>query len=215
MIPWLEPGLPPQFPDTESALNEPNGLLAAGGSLNLPWLRAAYKNGIFPWFNDGEPILWWSPAPRTVLFPETFHTSRSLAKLARQQKYRLTFNEAFSEVIRACAERRPNQSGTWINDSMVRAYHEAYAAKLAQSVECFNEAGELVGGLYGIAIGQVFFGESMFSREPNTSKLCLKHLVESGKFRMVDCQMPTGHLRSLGAKEISREDFEARLAEWL
>ncbi len=215
MIPWLDPGLTPHFPDTDQALDEPNGLLAAGGLLSIRWLKAAYQRGIFPWFNQGEPILWWSPAPRTVLFPSTFHTSRSLAKLARQGKYQLTCNQAFSEVIRACAARRPNQSGTWINETMMKAYQDAFEEGLARSVECFNEEGELVGGLYGIAIGQVFFGESMFSREANTSKLCLKHLIESGKYQMIDCQMPTGHLRSLGAQEISRQDFENRLAELL
>ena len=215
MIPWLDPGLTPHFPDTNQALDEPNGLLAAGGLLTIQWLKAAYQRGIFPWFNEGEPILWWSPAPRTVLFPESFHTSRSLAKLARQQKYQLTSNQAFSEVINACAARRPNQSGTWINETMMKAYQDAFNDGLAHSIECFNDQGELVGGLYGIALGQVFFGESMFSREANTSKLCLKHLIESGKYRMVDCQMPTGHLRSLGAQEISREDFESRLAELL
>lgn len=211
MIPWLDPGLSPQFPDTDSALDEPNGLLAAGGLLNVQWLRTAYQRGIFPWFNEGEPILWWSPAPRTVLLPESFHTSRSLAKLARQQKYQLTCNQNFTGVMNACAERRPNQSGTWINDSMLKAYQQAFEAGLATSVECWNDEGQLAGGLYGITIGQVFFGESMFSREANTSKLCLKHLIESGKYRMIDCQMPTGHLRSLGAQEISREEFEKRL----
>ena len=213
MIPWLDPGLTPQFPDTAQALDEPNGLLAAGGLLSIRWLKAAYQRGIFPWFNEGEPILWWSPAPRTVLFPSTFHTSRSLAKLARQQKYRLSCDQAFAEVINACAERRPNQSGTWINATMMKAYKDAFDEGLAHSVECFNDKGELVGGLYGIGIGQVFFGESMFSREANTSKLCLKHLIESGNYQMIDCQMPTGHLRSLGAQEISREDFEKRLSE--
>jgi len=214
VIPWLEPTAIPHFPDTASALSEPRGLLAAGGRLNVEWLLVAYRQGIFPWFSDNEPILWWSPAPRTVLYPDNFHQSRSLQKLARKEHFRITENRDFDGVIRACAEDRDGQHGTWINSQMITAYSEMHRAGFAQSIECWN--GErLVGGLYGIALGRVFFGESMFSLEANTSKLCLRHLVESGNYALIDCQLATRHLESLGAIEISREVFEAALDRWV
>lgn len=213
MIPWLDPDSAPYFPDTASVLAEPAGLLAAGGSLDVDWLLVAYRQGIFPWFDENEPILWWSPAPRTVLYPDHFHQSKSLQKLARQQRYQVTEDRAFRSVIEACAGEREGQQGTWINTQMVEAYVEMHQAGFAHSIECHRD-GELVGGLYGVALGKVFFGESMFSREPNTSKLCLKHLVDSGRYEMIDCQLPTGHLRSLGAIEISREEFESALNRW-
>lgn len=213
MIPWLNPDAAPQFPDTASALAEPAGLLAAGGSLDVDWLLVAYRQGIFPWFNENEPILWWSPAPRTVLYPERFYQSKSLQKLARQQRYQVTEDQTFRAVIETCAGEREGQQGTWINAQMIEAYVEMHHAGFAHSIECRRD-GELVGGLYGIALGQVFFGESMFSREPNTSKLCLKHLVDSGRYEVIDCQLPTGHLHSLGAIEISREEFENALNRW-
>jgi leucyl/phenylalanyl-tRNA--protein transferase len=203
----------PHFPDTASALAEPAGLLAAGGRLDVAWLLVAYRQGIFPWFNENEPILWWSPAPRTVLYPERFHQSKSLQKLARRQRYRITEDQDFRAVIEACAGEREDQNGTWINPQMIEAYSAMHEAGFAHSIECRRE-GKLVGGLYGIGLGRVFFGESMFSREPNTSKLCLKHLVDSGRYAMIDCQLPTGHLQSLGAIEISRDEFEAALNRW-
>ena len=214
MIPWLEPTSIPHFPDTRCALSEPSGLLAAGGRLSVEWLLVAYRQGIFPWFGDNEPILWWSPAPRTVLFPEDFHESKSLRKLARQSRYQFGIDIDFDAVIRACAENRDGQSGTWINEQMIDAFADMHRAGFAHSVEC-RAHGRLVGGLYGVALGQVFFGESMFSREPNTSKLCLRHLVRSGAYRMIDCQLATPHLKSLGAVEISREDFESALDRWV
>ena len=213
MIPWLDPDAAPYFPDTASVLAEPAGLLAAGGSLDVDWLLVAYRQGIFPWFNENEPILWWSPAPRTVLYPDRFHQSKSLQKLARQQRYQVTEDQAFRSVIEACADEREGQQGTWINTQMIEAYVEMHQAGFAHSIECRRD-GELIGGLYGIGLGKVFFGESMFSREPNTSKLCLKHLVDSGRYEMIDCQLPTEHLRSLGAIEISREKFEHALDRW-
>ena len=213
MIPWLDPDAAPYFPDTASVLAEPAGLLAAGGSLDVDWLLVAYRQGIFPWFNENEPILWWSPAPRTVLYPDRFHQSKSLQKLARQQRYQVTEDQAFRPVIEACASEREGQQGTWINTQMIEAYVEMHQAGFAHSIECRRD-GELIGGLYGIGLGKVFFGESMFSREPNTSKLCLKHLVDSGRYEMIDCQLPTEHLRSLGAIEISREKFEHALDRW-
>lgn len=214
MIQWLDPVDNPNFPETSAALDEPAGLLAAGGRLNVDWLLSAYRRGIFPWFNEGEPILWWSPAPRTVLLPREFHVSKSLQKLARQRRYRLSENTDFDAVIEACARtRRPGQQGTWINAHMIDAYIAMHRAGFAHSIEC-RVGDELVGGLYGIALGKVFFGESMFSRAANTSKLCLKYLVDSARFELIDCQLPTAHLHSLGAREISREEFEAALARW-
>ncbi len=213
MISWLDPTRNPYFPDTNSVMAEPAGLLAAGGSLDVEWLLAAYRQGIFPWFNENEPILWWSPAPRTVLYPRRFHQSKSLQKLARQGRYQITKNEDFKAVIEACAEDRLDHNGTWINSRMIAAYIEMNRQGFAHSFEC-RKQGQLVGGLYGIALGKVFFGESMFSRETNTSKLCLKQLVESGDYEIVDCQLPTGHLHSLGAIEISRDEFENALNRW-
>lgn len=211
MIPWLDPNQSPYFPDTFQALKEPNGLLAAGGRLSTDWLLVAYRQGIFPWFSNNEPILWWSPAPRTVLLPEKFHTSRSLTKLVRQKRYHITQSQDFEKVIRYCALPRKQQSETWIIDDMIKAYTEMYRAGFAQSFECRDHQGQLVGGVYGIAIDRIFFGESMFSLNPNTSKLCLKYIMECGLFDMIDCQMATEHLMSLGAIEIGREDFEDRL----
>lgn len=213
MIPWLQPEKSPHFPDTTSVLSEPPGLLAAGGSLDVEWLLVAYRQGIFPWFSDNEPILWWSPAPRSVLYPQKFHQSKSLLKLARQQRYEITEDQDFEAVIEACAGDRCGQSGTWITSQMIDAYIDMFTAGFAHSIEC-RDQGKLVGGLYGIALGRVFFGESMFSHAPNTSKLCLKYLVDSGRFEMIDCQMPTPHLVSLGAIEISREEFESALDRW-
>lgn len=214
MIPWLDPNTRPRFPPPEAALDEPPGLLAAGGSLAVDWLLSAYRQGIFPWFGENEPILWWSPAPRTVLYPQRFHQSRSLQKLARKQSYRISKDEDFDSVIRACAQQRQDQPGTWINSQMIRAYCDMHAAGFAHSLECRDQQGVLVGGLYGIVLGQVFFGESMFSRQASTSKLCLKHLVESEKYQIIDCQMATPHLGSLGASEISRAQFKAELDRW-
>ena len=213
MIPWLDPDGPPYFPETSLVLTEPSGLLAAGGSLDVEWLLVAYRQGIFPWFSEHEPILWWSPAPRTVLYPHNFHASRSLVKLARQQRYQISLDTDFEAVISACAEDRDGQLGTWINPAMIEAYIDMHAAGFAHSIEC-REQGELVGGLYGIGLGKVFFGESMFSRKPNTSKLCLKYLADCGDYELIDCQLPTEHLKSLGAIEISREEFEGALNRW-
>jgi leucyl/phenylalanyl-tRNA--protein transferase len=213
MISWLDPAAKPQFPPTGLALDEPAGLLAAGGRLSVDWLLLAYSRGIFPWFNEGEPILWWSPAPRTVLYPQAFHTSRSLARLHRQQRYRIDEDRDFSAVVQACAADRAGQRGTWINSQMRDAYLDMHHAGHAHSVEC-RAGDELVGGLYGIALGKVFFGESMFSRAANASKLCLKHLAESGRFEMIDCQLATDHLFSLGAEEIERAEFESALQHW-
>lgn len=214
MIPWLEPTAKPYFPDTSTVLTEPAGLLAAGGKLDVEWLLVAYRQGIFPWFSESEPILWWCPAPRTVLYPKRFYQSKSLQKLARQRRYQITVDQDFEAVIEACAADREGQSGTWINSQMIDAYIEMHHAGFAHSIECRHQD-ELVGGLYGIGLGRIFFGESMFSRAANASKLCLKHLVDSGNYEMIDCQLPTEHLHSLGAIEISRDEFESALNRWI
>jgi leucyl/phenylalanyl-tRNA--protein transferase len=215
MIPWLDPNQPPSFPDTSLALNEPNGLLAAGGALSADWLLAAYRQGIFPWFSDDEPILWWTPAPRTILLPSSFHLSKSLRKLVRQQPYRITQNLAFPSVIRHCAETRNDQAGTWIVDPMINAYLAMHRAGYAHSIECWDSDDQLVGGLYGISLGSVFFGESMFSRVSNASKLCLHQVIHSGNYALIDCQMATSHLMSLGAIEVDRTQFEAMLNQFV
>lgn len=211
MIPWLNPADPPWFPDTNTALDEPRGLLAVGGKLSIDWLLVAYRQGIFPWFSHQEPILWWSPAPRTVIFSESFHSSRSLNYLWRKNRYRFTRNQTFEAVIKQCAAPRSNQTGTWIVDDMIEAYIAMHEAGFAHSIECWDSADKLVGGLYGISLGRIFFGESMFSLDSNTSKLCLKYLLESGDYDLLDCQLPTDHLIRLGATEISRDEFEQLL----
>jgi len=211
MIPWLDPNQAPHFPDTFQALQEPNGLLAAGGRLSVEWLLVAYRQGIFPWFSENEPILWWSPAPRTVFVPEKFHCSRSLSRLSRKKRYHITCNQSFAEVIEQCAQPRKTQPETWIIAEMIDAYIDMFKAGFAQSIECRDDENNLVGGVYGVVLGRVFFGESMFSRVSNASKLCLKYILECGEFDLLDCQMPTAHLMSLGAIEIGREAFENHL----
>lgn len=211
MIPWLDPDLPPRFPDTRHAQQEPNGLLAAGGELTRPWLIEAYRHGIFPWFNEDEPILWWSPVPRTVLFPENFKINRSLRKFLRKDLYHITRDQRFSEVMQACAEPRKGQPGSWISPAMIQAYNELFKAGLAHSYECWDADNVMVGGLYGVSLGQVFFGESMFSHADNASRCCLKALIDSGLYHLIDCQMNTEHMIKMGAQDIEREQFEQLL----
>ncbi|MDC7827353.1 leucyl/phenylalanyl-tRNA--protein transferase [Aquipseudomonas alcaligenes] len=205
------------FPALERALREPNGLLAAGGDLSAERLIAAYRHGCFPWFSEGQPLLWWSPDPRTVLFPEEFHLSRSLAKLLRQQRYRVTFDQDFAAVIEGCASPRDYADGTWITDSMRAAYLELHQRGLAHSVEVWDGE-QLVGGLYGLTMGQLFFGESMFSRADNASKIGFATLVSKLRewgFALIDCQMPTRHLHSFGARPITRAEFAHYLQQHL
>ncbi len=216
MIPWLHASTP--FPPLARALTEPNGLLAAGDDLSLPRLLEAYGLGIFPWFNPGEPVLWWSPDPRMVLFPDEFKLSRSLKKRLARADYEVRVDTAFTRVMRACAEPREAAGGTWIGEPMIAAYGALHEAGYAHSFESWarDENGEhLVGGLYGVAIGRAFFGESMFSRANDASKVALAHLVDHLKrnaFGVIDCQMNTAHLASLGAREIARAEFSALLA---
>jgi len=212
MIPWL--GKHPAFPPLTRALREPNGLLAAGGALTPEWLLAAYRRGIFPWFNEGEPILWWSPDPRMVVFPDEVTPSRSLRKTLRNRNYEVRLDHDFPAVIRACAAPREPGGRTWITPDIQAAYIRMHRLGYAHSVETYMD-GQLVGGLYGMAIGKAFFGESMFSRRTDASKIAFAHLarfLEQHNFRVLDCQMTTQHLTSLGGREIPREAF-ARLLD--
>ena len=212
MLPWLTAAH--EFPPLATALSEPNGLLAVGGDLAPERLLAAYRRGIFPWYSPGEPILWWSPDPRMVLFPAEFKVSRSLGRTLRRGGYEVRLDTAFARVIAACAQTpRRGQHGTWIVTEMQAAYRRLHELGLAHSVETWVD-GELVGGLYGIALGRIFYGESMFSWRSDASKIAVAHLaryLERLGFGMVDCQMHTAHLASLGAREIPRDDFIARL----
>jgi len=213
MIPWLNRGDP--FPSVHTALNTPNGLLAAGGELSSERLIEAYRLGIFPWFNEGEPILWWSPDPRMVLFPSELKISRSLRKTLQKADYEIRVDSAFLEVIMGCAAPRKGRAGTWIHDDVIAAYHSLHEMGFAHSVEVWMN-GQLMGGLYGVALGRMFFGESMFSRVSDASKIAFVHLarqLERWGFNMIDCQMKTAHLASLGAREISRIEFGQRLKE--
>ncbi len=211
MIPWLRTGA---FPPIDTALVEPNGLLAAGGDLSAGRLIAAYRQGIFPWYSTGQPILWWSPDPRMVLFVEEFRVARSLRKLVAQRRFDIRVDSAFRRVIEACAEPRADDGGTWITPAMVDAYGELHRLGYAHSVEAW-QGDALAGGLYGVAIGRMFFGESMFARVPNASKVALVHLIDVLKRRampMIDCQQQTEHLARFGARPISRREFAERLA---
>lgn len=216
MLTWLQRD-DLSFPPLEKALREPNGLLAAGGDLSPQRLLAAYRHGCFPWYQDGQPILWWSPDPRTVLYPDELHVSRSLRKRMRQGQFRVTFDQAFAAVIRGCAEPRTYADGTWITTPMHYAYLKLHEMGVAHSVEVW-EGDKLVGGLYGLAMGQLFFGESMFSRATDASKVGFVTLVEQlgdWGFQMIDCQMPTAHLASFGARAISRQRFAQTLEAYL
>ena len=201
------------FPDVESALEEPNGLLAVGGCLSPRRLENAYRKGIFPWFNDGEPILWWSPDPRLVLRPEWVKVSRSLRKRLNRGEFRFGFDTAFEQVLAACAAPRAGAGGTWITPEMRNAYWALHRQGLAHSFETW-QGDRLVGGLYGVAIGRVFFGESMFHRATDASKAALvlgcERLLAWG-YRLIDCQVHTPHLHRLGATEIARREFTALL----
>lgn len=212
MIPWLP--AEPVFPPLRGALAEPNGLLAAGGDLSPTRILAAYRRGIFPWFASGDPILWWSPDPRMVLHPAELKISRSLAKALRNSTYEVRLDSAFAAVIHACATApRDGQNGTWITPEMRTAYIELHHLGHAHSVETWAE-GKLVGGLYGIAIGHAFFGESMFANARDASKIALAHLcahLQRHEFGIIDCQMETMHLASLGARPISRDDFVTQI----
>jgi len=207
VIGWLNPGDP--FPSPDTALTDPNGLLCAGLEVTPELVLAAYERGIFPWYSDGQPVLWWSPDPRMVLLPKNFRLHRSLRKSLQHCDYEIRVDTSFEAVMRACADARPEQGGTWISEAIIAAYTALHHAGFAHSVETWVE-GELVGGLYGIALGRVFFGESMFVRRTDASKIAFAHLVtqlERWQFELIDCQQETKHLASLGAAPISRKEF--------
>ena len=197
------------------ALHQPNGLLAAGGDLLPERLLDAYRHGIFPWYSAGDPILWWSPDPRMVLFPDEFKVSNSLRKTLRRGNYEIRTDSAFERVMHACASPRDGQNGTWIQEEIIDAYVRLHQLGLAHSIETWMD-GELAGGLYGVSLGRMFYGESMFSRRTDASKIALAHLVAQLKrwdFGMIDCQMNTPHLATMGAREIPRAEFVTLLQE--
>ncbi|MFA6060993.1 MAG: leucyl/phenylalanyl-tRNA--protein transferase [Gallionella sp.] len=210
MIPFLTDDTP--FPPLAQALHNPDGLLAAGGGLAPERLLAAYRRGIFPWFSPGEPVLWWSPNSRMVLIPDEFKLSDSLAKVLRNGRHEVRTDTAFEQVMRACAAPRDGQHGTWIDEQMIFAYCELHRTGFAHSIEVWKDE-KLVGGLYGVSIGQMFYGESMFSRVSNGSKIALAHLCQHGTAAMIDCQMYTPHLASLGARLMPRDEFIFKLTE--
>jgi leucyl/phenylalanyl-tRNA--protein transferase len=211
MIPFLGPADP--FPPVEQALDQPDGLLAAGGSLTTRRLVDAYRRGIFPWFNEGDPILWWSPDPRMVLRPSRLHVSHSLAKKLRKGSFLVTIDRAFARVLDGCAAPRTGDSGTWLSMPMRRAYTALHQAGLAHSIEVWMD-GELAGGIYGVGIGRMFFGESMFTRRSDASKIAMARLaaqLERWDCPLVDCQLETDHLLSLGAEHMPRRAFVAEV----
>jgi leucyl/phenylalanyl-tRNA--protein transferase len=213
MIPFLPPGSP--FPPATKALKRPNGLLAAGGDLSVPTLVDAYAHGIFPWYSQGDPILWWSPDPRMALPSAELHVSRSLRRRLLRRDVRVTFDEAFPEVLSACAAPRGEEAGTWLLPDMQAAYLALRDEGLAHSVEVWMD-GELIGGLYGVAVGRMFFGESMFSRRTDGSKLALAYLAAqctTWGLPVIDCQMETEHLRSMGARLVPRTVFLSWVAD--
>jgi leucyl/phenylalanyl-tRNA--protein transferase len=207
MIPWLDPYNDSEpFPDVESALTEPDGLLAAGGSLRPERLLLAYHCGIFPWYNKGEPILWWCPSQRAVIYPGSIHISHSLDKAMRKQPFAITHNKAFRDVMLGCAEPRKGKGGTWITAEMLSAYYKLFQLGYGHSVECWQD-GKLVGGVYGVQLGHVFFGESMFSRVTNASKIALVELSRQKNVALIDCQLPNDHLASMGMVTVERQEF--------
>ncbi|HEC20319.1 MAG TPA: leucyl/phenylalanyl-tRNA--protein transferase [Gammaproteobacteria bacterium] len=213
---WIDPrGNRFEFPDVSLALEEPDGLLAIGGDLKPQRLLSAYRQGIFPWYNEGQPILWWAPNPRAVLFPSKLKISRSLAKTLRNKAFKVTLDQAFEMVIEACSQPRDHEThpGTWITHEMKQAYLKLHQQGAAHSAECWLD-GKLVGGLYGVSIGRAFFGESMFTQRRDASKVAFVTLVQQlaqWKFGLVDCQIHSQHLKSLGAENIDREEFRELL----
>lgn len=212
-IPWLEDNHF-KFPDVNTALIEPDGLLAASELLSPELVIDAYKQGIFPWYSNGQPVLWWSPNPRCVLFPEKFHISRSFKRTLNNNPFNIKTDTAFREVMLACAAPRGGDASTWITDAMLNVYCQLHDAGIAHSIECwFND--ELVGGMYGLVLGDIFFGESMFSTMENASKVAMHYLCTSIKPCLIDAQVYSDHLKSLGAEEIARDRFTALISSRL
>lgn len=218
IIKWLDPSDPhASFPAVENALEEPDGLLAAGGDLSCARILKAYRAGIFPWYEEGQPILWWSPNPRAVLYPEKVRITRSLRKTLRNKPWTVSFDRTFRETICACAAPRQGSHGTWITYSMLEAYCELHDLGYAHSVEVWDEDGTLIGGLYGVGLGKVFFGESMFSRKSDASKVALVNLLRHLQFwgyPLIDCQLSSPHINRLGAESMSRRRFVKHIDKW-
>lgn len=213
MLYLIEPNSPPNsFPPSSKAREHPNGLLAVGGDLSIERLLFAYRKGYFPWYSEGDPILWWTPNPRCVLFPQDFKTSRSLAKSIRNRNYVIKQDTVFDQVINRCAGTKRKQQGTWINEDMIQAYNELFYAGFAHSIEVWHE-NQLIGGLYGIQLGSVFFGESMFSLKTDASKVAFHFLANRRDINLIDCQVRSEHIMSLGACEIHRQSFEKLLLQ--
>ena len=206
-IPWLEEtGY--RFPDVSTALTEPDGLLTASDRISPELVLDAYRQGIFPWYSPGQPVLWWSPDPRCVIYPDSFHISRSLRRSLNRQAFEIRLNTAFAEVMQACAEPREGQDGTWITQAMLDVYCQLHDQGYAHSIECWQN-GRLVGGMYGLVLGDIFFGESMFSREKDASKVAMHYLLSEIKPFMLDAQVASPHLMTMGAELIPREQFVA------
>jgi len=205
LIPWLEQN-DYRFPDVETAMDEPDGLLAASQTLFPQLIIEAYRQGIFPWYSDNQPVLWWSPNPRCVIFPDQFHISRSFRRTLNRQPFTLKTNTAFRQVMLACAAPRQAQAGTWITDEMLENYCQLHEMGVAHSIECWHQK-RLVGGMYGLKIGQVFFGESMFSRMKDASKVAMHYVCTQMKPALLDAQVESPHLMSLGAQLIPRPEF--------
>jgi leucyl/phenylalanyl-tRNA--protein transferase len=204
-----------QFPPSSEALNNPNGLLAVGGEMSPQRLIAAYQRGIFPWYEEPQPIMWWTPDPRSILKPQWLHISRSLAKTLRKNEFKLSVDQHFGRIMQSCAATRSDGLGTWIGTQMLEAYAELHRQGFAHSIEVLDLQDNLIGGLYGVSLGQAFFGESMFSTRTNASKVALValvHLAKNAGIKFIDCQVESDHLNSLGAQSVSRLDFERLLA---
>ncbi len=214
MIPWLEDNSPAKFPKHNTALTEPDGLLAAGGDLSIERLLSAYRLGIFPWYGEDEPILWWSPRQRMVIVSEDIHISKSMKRFENKKPFILKTNTSFKAVVEACAEPRIKSPGTWITPEMKDAYYELHKNGYASSFECWKDS-ELVGGMYGVHIGSMFFGESMFSRAQNASKSALIYAAKQDNVEMIDCQFHTPHLESMGGKLIGRDVFLKKIEAYI
>lgn len=214
MIPWLDNSEYNAFPEHQSALDEPDGLLAAGGDLSLARLLSAYRLGIFPWYSPGEPILWWSPSQRMVIYAKRIHISRSMRLFLKKTPFEFRVNTAFKDVMLACSEPRTQESGTWIDTAMIDAYTHLHEQGYASSVECWAN-NELVGGIYGVHLGAVFFGESMFSKSTNASKAALIFTAQNLGVELIDCQFHTAHLASMGGELISREQFLTEIGRYI
>lgn len=212
-IPWLE-DTDYRFPDVSSALIEPDGLLVASERLTAELVLDAYAKGIFPWYSDDQPVLWWSPDPRCVLYPNNFHVSRSFRRTLNNNPFEVRINTAFEEVMLACAKPRADATGTWITDNMLSVYCQLHETGIAHSIECWHQ-GKLAGGMYGLLLGDIFFGESMFSKRKDASKVAMHHLCTSIKPFLIDAQVYSEHLQTLGAVEILRSDFTRTISSRL